>query len=78
MTMTKETYKTKTGTTQFRPVFNRAFELAVSEEGNLGFCLACGKTAYGVEPDARRYKCESCEMLKVYGLEELVMMGLAK
>ena len=41
-----------------------------------GGCLACGEMAFGVEPDARQYKCDDCEARKVYGLEELLLMGL--
>ncbi len=67
-------YKTKTGLTQYRPVCN---EDEISE-GTLGFCLACGSEAFGVEPDARRYTCESCNAPKVYGLEELLLMGLVR
>lgn len=47
---------------------------AVEEDTNLGFCLACGAEACGVEPDARRYTCESCGKPKVYGAEELLLM----
>ena len=36
-----------------------------------GFCTACGAEADGVEPDARRYECESCGTHAVYGAEEL-------
>ena len=43
-----------------------------------GFCTACGAEAYGVEPDAREYKCEDCGEPKVYGAEELVLMGLVE
>lgn len=39
-----------------------------------GFCIACGALADGVEPDARRYKCDECGAQKVYGAEELLMM----
>lgn len=39
-----------------------------------GFCLACGDDAYGVEPDARRYECESCGEARVYGAQELLLM----
>ena len=46
---------------------------AVSTDDNLGFCLACGAEAYGVEPDARKYECESCGERKVYGAEELLI-----
>lgn len=65
-------YTTKTGLKQFRP---ECTEDEVSE-GTLGFCLACGCEASGVEPDARKYECESCGQPKVYGLEELALMGL--
>lgn len=46
------------------------------EDGTLGLCIACGEMAYGVEPDACGYECEDCGKCKVYGLEELVMMGM--
>jgi hypothetical protein len=44
-------------------------------EDSGGFCLACKQEAYGIEPDAREYKCDSCGEHKVYGAEELLMMG---
>jgi len=47
---------------------------AVEEDDCLGFCLACGEQASGVEPDAREYQCESCGQRKVYGAEELLLM----
>lgn len=47
---------------------------AVESGEDMGFCLACGDEAYGVEPDARKYECESCGASKVYGAEELLMM----
>lgn len=46
----------------------------LSEE-NGGLCTSCGNEQYGVEPDARRYKCEECGEHAVYGVEELLMMG---
>ena len=45
------------------------------QDDNGGFCLACEEEAYGVEPDARGYTCESCDAKKVYGIEELLLMG---
>ena len=45
-------------------------------DGTNGACLACGEYTSGVEPDARRYACESYEARQVYGLEELLVMGL--
>lgn len=44
----------------------------------LGFCVSCGEYREGCEPDARRYKCEVCGERAVYGLEELLIMGLVK
>lgn len=45
---------------------------AIEADDNMGFCLACGEEAYGVEPDARGYECECCGARKVYGAEELL------
>jgi hypothetical protein len=45
---------------------------AVESDDNLGFCLACGAEACGVEPDAQRYTCEACGAPQVYGAEELL------
>ena len=70
-----EPYRTKTGVTQYRPTFEEVQE-AIEGDNSTGFCLACGEEAGGVEPDARRYICEACGAPKVYGAEELVMMGL--
>ena len=47
---------------------------AVESGEDMGFCLSCGDEAYGVEPDARKYECESCGKDKVYGAEELLLM----
>jgi len=47
---------------------------AVESGEDMGFCLACGDEAYGVEPDARKYECASCGKDKVYGAEELLLM----
>lgn len=40
-----------------------------------GICLACGEYAYGVEPDAEHYECESCGALKVRGIENCLISG---
>lgn len=47
---------------------------AVENDEQAGFCLACGSKQYGCEPDARRYVCENCGELEVYGAEELLLM----
>jgi Zn finger protein HypA/HybF involved in hydrogenase expression len=49
---------------------------AIEADDCLGFCLACGEEAYNVEPDARRYTCESCGKAQVYGAKELLIMGI--
>ena len=67
------TYKTRAGTTQYRP--SVAYGMALSHDGH-GFCLACGWDQPEVEPDARKYKCDHCGEDKVYGIEELALMGL--
>ena len=66
-------YTTKGGKQQFKPSLQLVMTMMEDSEG---FCLACGEIAYGVEPDAQRDVCEGCGERKVYGAEELVMMGL--
>ena len=68
-------YSTKTGKplAAYRPVQVTMDEMT---DGLLGFCLGCGAETQGVEPDARRYTCESCGKPRVYGLEELLIMGV--
>ena len=48
---------------------------AVEMDDYRGFCTACGEEAFGVEPDARGYVCDSCDEAAVYGAEELLIMG---
>lgn len=48
------------------------------EDGCTGFCLACGEEACGVEPDARKLRCEACGEFEVYGAEEVILMGRAE
>ena len=40
---------------------------------NPGICVICGADADGVEPDARKYRCEDCGNPGVYGVEELLI-----
>lgn len=46
----------------------------VQRDDNSGLCIECGDEAMGVEPDARRYKCERCGAMGVYGAQELLIM----
>ena len=73
--MDKRPYTTKAGLQQFKPVCGME-EYHVLRDDMTGFCLACGNEQEGVEPDGRKYKCEVCHAPKVYGLEELSIMGL--
>ncbi len=47
---------------------------AMESDECLGFCLECGEEAWGVEPDARKYHCDSCGEWAVYGAEECLLM----
>ena len=70
-----KTYKTKSGAVQHMPSMAEVQEI-IEGDNSGGFCLACGAEASAVEPDARKYTCETCGQPKVYGAEELVIMGL--
>ncbi len=70
----KRPYQSKSGT-QYKAVMTTA-EYQAGRNADEGWCLACAHTQGGCEPDARRYPCEVCGLNKVYGLEELLMMGL--
>ena len=48
-----------------------AVERSHTSLDNPGFCIACGQDVHGIEPDARRYPCESCGSRSVYGAEEI-------
>ena len=63
----------KAGTPLFIPSLA---EIQAASEEQGGFCIACGEPADGVEPDARRYTCTACGKDRVYGAEELAIMGL--
>jgi DNA-directed RNA polymerase subunit RPC12/RpoP len=45
-------------------------------DSNEGHCINCGAQAFAVEPDARKYKCETCGANAVYGNEQLLIAGL--
>jgi Zn finger protein HypA/HybF involved in hydrogenase expression len=66
-------YKAKNGATQYMP---RLSTIEQNSAEYMGYCLACGEEQEGVEPDARQYECEACGKSKVYGGEELLLMGL--
>ena len=55
-----------------------ADEYDMMKEESGGYCLDCLTEASGVEPDAREYTCEECSEPRVFGIEELLMMGLVE
>lgn len=67
--------KTKSGNDYFCFEMNES-EFVGSDNDSEGLCVFCGETAFGVEPDARKYACEGCEKNGVYGMQELLLMGL--
>lgn len=69
-----KSYVTKAGVTQYKQSIKSLGR--ASAIGTVGFCLACGEKACGVEPDACKYECPSCGKPKVYGADELMLMGL--
>jgi hypothetical protein len=50
---------------------------AIQLDEYAGFCMACGNEQGGCEPDARGYRCESCDEPAVYGAEELLFRFIA-
>lgn len=52
-----------------------AVESQMFDLENPGFCISCGAEADDCEPDARRYKCESCGERDVYGAHEILING---
>jgi hypothetical protein len=51
----------------------RIFE-AVDGDAQTGFCVKCGSEADGnVEPDAEKFKCETCGERAVFGAEQLLL-----
>jgi len=56
-------------------ISQRRIMAAIESGDHVGFCKACGSESHGVEPDARGYRCESCNMSEVYGAEEMLIAG---
>ena len=50
-----------------------AIGLLENGEDCTGICLNCNHTQSGVEPDAERYDCESCDASEVFGAEQIIL-----
>jgi len=57
------------------PKFTGAHIMGMDDLSMEGVCLRCGYVQDGCEPDARRYECEDCGEMAVYGLSEALLMG---
>jgi len=77
--MTAQKYRTKKGRELFRPILTlrEAQHLMIDDDMD-GWCLACGESQRPVEPDAEHYLCESCRENMVFGIEQLILRGIAK
>ena len=45
----------------------------VELDDDSGICTACYEVAYGIEPDAEGFACESCGVLAVCSAERFLM-----
>ena len=52
---------------------DEVMEAAEADE-SLGFCMACGESQGGVEPDAEKYECKGCGRQQVYGAEQILIL----
>ena len=73
-------YTNKKGNIRFRPVLTvEEVESLLFNDNLNGFCCACGECElYGVEPDAELVTCESCGEPAAFGVEQLVLRGIAR
>lgn len=70
-------YTNQKGEKQYKPQCSlKQMENIIMFDSGLGWCLHCGDEVNGVEPYARKYTCEVCGLPKVFGMEELMQMGL--
>jgi len=46
---------------------------ACADQDDTGFCLVCGATVDGIEPDATNYRCPHCTAEHVFGAEEILL-----
>lgn len=69
----RHAYTTKAGRTLYKPSSSMLNDMDNNSEG---WCLVCGETVEGCEPDAERYKCECCNESLVFGPFALALRNL--
>ena len=57
------------------PTIEECMEL---DENGEGWCISCGTSGQGAEPDAEKYTCDECGKPSVYGAGQLAILGLVK
>lgn len=65
-------FKNSKGLTRYKFTLE---EIEEASENQQGFCIACGEARDSCEPDARHYDCDNCGQYKVFGVDELAIMG---
>ena len=53
--------------------FEEVFD-SLARDLNEGFCINCGCSSMGVEPDAKEYRCDACGGFTLYGAEVLLLL----
>ena len=69
-------YKARNGQTRVKPQLGVDITLKDLDASCEGWCLACGSFGQPAKPNAYKYKCDDCGETTLYGLDELVAMGL--
>lgn len=77
--MTVETYTARSGKTRYRPVMTEAEVASIFHHEGEGFCIGCGQDADEYcDPDTRQGICPNCGQETIYGLEALIVNGIAR
>lgn len=60
------------------PIVMSEAEYEQQADEYIGMCIYCHEANEQIEPDAEAYECEYCERPGVYGLENLMIMGMIR
>ena len=53
--------------------FEEVFD-SLARDLNEGFCINCGHSSMGIEPDAKENRCDTCGGFTLYGAEILLIL----